>query len=94
MQFSNTSKVYWVSYSKNTLYTGVMQFTWPLNKITPKKLKFLTPRPPPPPPPSKDFSEIFNWPLPQAGGGVHALKAQLRLSPLIQNRVQEDYLPE
>ena len=27
-------------------------------------------------------------------GVLHALKPQLKLSPLIQNRVQQDYLPE
>ena len=30
----------------------------------------------------------------EGGGGVHALKAKLELSPLIQSRVQQDYLLE
>ena len=50
----------------------------------PPKLKFLTP-------PAKIFSELFNplhFPFPPSWRGVHALKAQLKLSPLIQNRVQ------
>ena len=58
--------------------------------LSPPKLKFLTL------PPARFFSEIFNPPFPSAPSwrGVHALKAQLKLSPLIQNRVQQDYLPE
>ena len=57
------------------------------NIISPPKLKFLTS------PPAKTFLK-FLTPLPQAGGGLHALKAQLKLSPLIQNLIQQDYLPE
>ena len=46
--------------------------------------------------PSKYLSEIFNLPPPnwRGGRGVHAPKAQLKLSPLIQNRVQQYYLPQ
>ena len=46
--------------------------------------------PPSPRPPSGKTSKFFT-PLQL---GVHALKAQLKLSPWIQNRVQQDYLPE
>ena len=42
----------------------------------------------------KYFSEIFNTSSPPSWMGVHALKVQLKLSRLIQNRVQQDYLPE
>ena len=71
------------------------KITWrspfpPHNNITlPTKIEISNP-----PPPSKDFSEIFN-PCPQSWreGGVPALKAQLKLCPLIQNRVLQDYLP-
>ena len=48
------------------------------------------------PTPAKPFLK-FLIPSPKlvgGGGGVHALKAKLKLSPLIQNRVQQDYLLE
>ena len=45
------------------------------------------------PTPAKPFIK-FLTPSPklEGGGGVHALKAKLELSPLIQSRVQQDYL--
>ena len=47
-------------------------------------------------PPARFFLKILTPPSPSPPSwrGVHALKAQLKLSPLIQNRVQQDYLPE
>ena len=44
-------------------------------------------------PSAKIFAELFNSPPSPKLEGVHALKAQLKLSPLIQNLVQQDYLP-
>ena len=86
MHFLNTSKVYQVSYSKNTLYTSiyyaVLIFTAKLGDQPQQynplaKLKFLTSLP------AKTFLK-FLTPLPQAGGGeVHALQGQLKLIPLI-----------
>ena len=66
------------------------KITWPPPPSTKIKISY------PHPPPSKDCSEIFNFPLSQAGGGggMHALKAQLKLSPFIQNLVQQDYFLE
>ena len=83
MHFSNISKVYYVSYSKNSLYAGIMQFTPPHpNNISPSPhqlLQQLSPFPPKqkfwPLPPSKDLPEIFNppSPLPKLEGRVHDL---------------------
>ena len=70
-------------------YVGIMQFSLLLQNYviphpTTTKIKISDPAP------SKIFSEILILPLPplpQAGWGC-TLKAQLKLSPLIQNRVQ------
>ena len=68
------------------LYSFKFKIMWPpLPPPPPPKLKFLTPTP------AKIFSEFFNplpFPLFPKLEGVHALKAQLNLSPLKQNRVQ------
>ena len=64
------------------------KITWPPNNITPAKINIFEP-----PPLAKTFLK-FSTPLPQAGEGLHALEAQLKLSPLIKNCVQQDYLPE
>ena len=75
-------------YSLYWYYTGFnfyFKITWPPST----KIKISDPQPLP-----AKTSENFNPPSPKLEGGVHALKAQLKLSPLIQNRVQQDYLPE
>ena len=70
------------------IYSSVLYFKITWSPPPPTKLKFLTLSS------SKDFSEIFNPPLlHQAGLGI-ILKAQLKLNPLIQNCVRQDYLPE
>ena len=47
-------------------------------------------------PPSQQrlFRNLYPPSPKMEGAGVHALKAQLKLSPLIQIRVQQDYLTE
>ena len=45
------------------------------------------------PPPKQNSLQQYNSPH-QNGGSVACPKPQLKLSPLIQNRVRQDYLPE
>ena len=75
-------------YSLYWYYTGFnfyFKIMWPPST----KIKISDPQPP-----LAKTSENFNPPSPKLEGGVHTLKAQLKLSPLIQNRVHQEYLPE
>ena len=62
------------------------KITWP--PPPPTKLKFLIL------PSSKDFSEIFNPPPPPPSWRGDHPESSIKLNPLIQNRAQQDYIPE